>query len=540
MATEPATLGAPAEQTQPVNHSPANSSSANPPTAAPQPKKRRGFWRGFGLTLLLLAISVGLYATQTQHGKDTVIAVQQAGQMLLTVKTNPDLIFQQANGDHVNILLIGRDVNWKETKVYDPTTKTYRRFHVHDKNSKARSDTMIVVSLDKSRNTIRMVSLPRDARVYIPHNDVSTGVDKLNAAHAFGGPQLLMKTLSDEMGITIHHYAVIKFEGFKKLIDQVGGITVNVDGALKKDHQTGKLYRGNLDYDDDYGNLHIHLKPGVQQLDGEKAHNYVRFRMDYEGDPGRIRRQQAVMRALAKAVMQASPLAVPGLVKEVRRQFETDLKDDTIASAAYFAKGIGDAGKIQPLTLFGTYTTRGSVLLNKPKNEALLKTIFGPTFNSEKFLHRSPSIESGDEIGASNNSTPASRAVLREAGLLKDAQAPRPSEMDAPLRVEPSRQDENGSEAGRKISRSSDRRRSRYAALSDTSDSRRGSSSRDEANEERPRRRRRRSRHHSTSDTASTSSRRESRSAARDSSPIPVPDNGAGSSDAASPVPQPE
>jgi hypothetical protein len=63
---------------------------------------------------------------------------------------------------------------------------------------------------------------------------------------------------------------VIKFEGFKKLIDQVGGITVNVEGALKRDHRTGKLYRGNLKYDDNWGNLHIDLKPGMQNSTGNR------------------------------------------------------------------------------------------------------------------------------------------------------------------------------------------------------------------------------------------------------------------------------
>jgi anionic cell wall polymer biosynthesis LytR-Cps2A-Psr (LCP) family protein len=92
-------------------------------------------------------------------------------------------------------------------QVYDPKTKTYRPFHVHDESAQARSDTMIVVSLDKSRNTIRMVSLPRDAMVRLARNDVGVRRTKLNAAHAYGGPELLMRTLHDELGITIHHYA---------------------------------------------------------------------------------------------------------------------------------------------------------------------------------------------------------------------------------------------------------------------------------------------------------------------------------------------
>jgi LCP family protein required for cell wall assembly len=167
-----------------------------------------------------------------------------------------------------------------------------------------------------------MVSLPRDATVRLAPNEQGIRRTKLNAAHSYGGPQLLIQTLHDELGLTIHHHAVIKFDGFKALIDQVGGIEVNVEGALKRDPKTGKMYRGNLDYKDNYGNWEVHLKPGVQTLTGEQAHGYVRFRMDLEGDPGRIRRQQSVMRALAKEIMQSSPFEIPGLSKSSRNSLK--------------------------------------------------------------------------------------------------------------------------------------------------------------------------------------------------------------------------
>ncbi|HEX8235991.1 MAG TPA: LCP family protein [Abditibacteriaceae bacterium] len=524
-------------------------------------KTRRGrFWRGLCLSLLLLAACGGAYATLTKHGRETAQLVGQGFVTAYAMKTNPDLVFQQAGGDHVNVLLIGRDVNWKPSKVYDPKTKTYRPFHVHDESAQARSDTMILVSLDKSRNTIRMVSLPRDAMVRMPENDFGVRRSKLNAAHAYGGPPLLIRTLHDELGITIHHYAVIKFEGFKKLIDQVGGITVKVDGALKRDRSTGKLYRGNLKYDDNWGNLHIDLKPGVQKLDGEQAHNYVRFRMDLEGDPGRIRRQQTVMRALAKQIMHASPFAIPGLVKEVRRQFETDLNDEQIGSMAAFAKSIGDSAKIQPLTLFGAYGRRGSVILNKPLNQKLLATILGPTFDSDKFLQNSPYTETGDEIGASNNASPAARAVLREAGLLKgNNDLKRPSELDAPVRVEPSESDNEARALEAAVEETRNYRSSSRLAASDDE----VVVERSATQEERPRRRRRRvtsvetstqipvseSPNSSSSPSperssgSSASGERSSESAQElSNSPVPVPE----SNDAStlqveeSPVPQPE
>ncbi len=81
-----------------------------------------------------------------------------------------------------------------------------------------------------------------------------------------------------------------------------------------------------------------------------------------------------------------------------------------IASAAGFAKGIGDPSKIQPLTLYGIYGTRGSLILNEPKNKKLLHYIFGPTFNETRFLQNSPSTEN-DEMGEESNSSPGAKAI---------------------------------------------------------------------------------------------------------------------------------
>jgi LCP family protein required for cell wall assembly len=504
-------------------------------------KKRGRFWRWLGATVLLLVVGGGAYATLTPHGRETVHLFRQAVPTMIAVQQNPDLLFEKAGSNQVNILLIGRDVNWKPALVWDPVTKTKRPYHVHDNETKARSDTMIIMSLDKIHNRIRMISVPRDSIVYIPDHDV----EKINAAHSYGGPQLLMRTLHDELGITIHHYAVIQFDGFKNLIDQVGGVTVNVDGALKRDRRTGKLYRGNLDYDDNWGNLHIHLKPGMQKLNGEQAHSYVRFRMDLEGDPGRIRRQQQVMRALAKSIMQAPPYRIPGLVQEVRRKFETSLGDQEIGSAAYFTKRIGDTAKIQPLTLFGVYYRKGSIKLNKPKNEALLGTIFGSTFNPDNFLQRSPYTSRGDDIGSVNNSSKEAQAVLREAGLLEDAKAPRATELDVPVRVEPSKEGEEGREGSDGVTSTGSRRSRRIHIADSSSDTSSGSITSDSG--ERPRRRRRVSRR--IEETSVTTTRENTSSPnGSESSPVPAPEDSAtapesstaNSGDSQSPVPQPE
>lgn len=396
-----------------------NPSSFGRRSQTPFDPPRKSFWKQFwkwtGVFSLLSVAALFAYFKLTPHGRQTEIVLREFVPAALEAQQNPNLIFDRAHSDVVNILLIGRDVNYVVKKVYNPRKKNWANMKVVDEETPARSDTMLIVSLDRNRRVIHMVSLPRDARVMMPENKEGVKRAKLNAAHAYGGPEMLLKTIHDELGITIHHYAVIRFEGFKKLIDQVGGVEVDVIGALQKD---GKRTR--LKYDDEWGDLHIDLQPGKQILDGEKAHSYVRFRMDREGDPGRIKRQQQVMRALAKKLTQQEIWNIPALIQEIQKQFKTDegFAVAQIASAAGFAKGIGDASKIQPLTLFGVYGTRGTLILNEPKNKKLLNYIFGSTFKEENFLTNSPSTEN-DEMGEENNSSPGAKAILRRAGVIK-------------------------------------------------------------------------------------------------------------------------
>jgi LCP family protein required for cell wall assembly len=387
------------------------------PFDPPRRSAWKTFWKWTGIFSLVAIAGLLGYFTLTSHGRATGRLIGEFGPAVMAAKTNPNLIFDRTGSDVVNILLIGRDVNWVQKKVYDPTRKIWARMQVPDETTPARSDTMLIMSLDRVRKTIHMVSLPRDARVHMPENKYGVHRAKLNAAHAYGGPEMLVQAIHDDLGITIHHYAVIRFEGFKKLIDQVGGVEVDVIGALHRDGT-----RGRLKYDDNWGNLHIDLQPGKQVLNGEQAHNYVRFRMDLEGDPGRIKRQQQVMRALAKKLASQPFWNLAPLVQEIRQQFKTDSGFDAaqMASAADFAKSLGDPSKMQPLTLFGVYGTRGSLILNESKNKKLLRYIFGPTFNEDNFLQNSPSTEK-DEMGEENNSSPGAKAILRKAGILKGA-----------------------------------------------------------------------------------------------------------------------
>ncbi|MHB9145459.1 MAG: LCP family protein [Symbiobacteriia bacterium] len=214
-----------------------------------------------------------------------------------------------------------------------------------------RSDTAILVSADLGAKKVSMVSLPRDTWVNIP----GRGWDKLGHAFAYGednyeqaqkqeaqkppaerkpvtarGEQLTLQTVNGLLDTQVDHYAVVNMQGFEKIVDTLGGVTIDVEK--------------NLDYDDpvDSPPLHIHLKQGVQRLDGEDALKYVRFRHDAESDFGRMARQQKFLKALADEALKPKNLTkLPALINQFRSAVRTDLSNaDLLRLGLAMAKGL--------------------------------------------------------------------------------------------------------------------------------------------------------------------------------------------------------
>ena len=175
------------------------------------------------------------------------------------------------------------------------------------KDDVGRSDTLFVVMLDKSKKNAALLSVPRDTRVKIKGH----GWDKINAAFAYGGQKLTRETVQDFLGIKLNNYVVVDFQGFKGLVDAVGGVDINVEK---------RMY-----YYDPYDGFEIDLRPGMQHLDGKTAMQYVRYR-DEEGDIGRIRRQQKFLMALYRHIASKNIIAkIPGVSKQIMSMVKTDL-----------------------------------------------------------------------------------------------------------------------------------------------------------------------------------------------------------------------
>ncbi|RYG66665.1 LytR family transcriptional regulator [bacterium] len=391
-------------------------------------KKKGRFWKNLGWACLLVAVSGAAVGAFTTWGRETVEVSTKFIPAIVTTQQNPNIIFDNVGDSRVNILVVGQDRNWKQGEVFDPTIGKKRRYQVEDTDTRPRSDTMIICSLDRVAGTMRLISLPRDTRIrYRTASGERHRAVKLNSVYAQeDGENLLRKVMREEFGVRIDRIAKVKLDGFTKLVDRVGGITVNVEGAKFGSKRT------RMKYEDKWGGWKVDLMPGVQKLNGEQAHGYVRFRMDNEGDPGRVRRQQQVMRALAKDIKNISWVDMPGLATDALQMFDTDMTNEELVSAAKFAHSLGDPSKISPLTPYGVYAENGDIILNKPDNIKLFKAIFGSSFDPNSFLVLSPETKS-DDIGRRNNGNPAALMILKEAGLVDaDAATPKDANFEAP------------------------------------------------------------------------------------------------------------
>lgn len=198
-----------------------------------------------------------------------------------------------------------------------------------------RSDTLMLVWLNPQTKRAAIMSLPRDLKVAIPGH----GVSKINAAYAYGGPELSVRTVSEYLGVPVDGYVKVNFEGFVKAVDTLGGVDVLVEDVEGKG-------RG-MNYDDNWGNLHIHLTPGWHHLDGYQAMGFCRYRKSMyhglgDGDFKRAERQQQFLRAMVQQKLRVQNL--PQLLKagrEIMGCVETTLSWRQVIDLARLLKEMG-------------------------------------------------------------------------------------------------------------------------------------------------------------------------------------------------------
>jgi LCP family protein required for cell wall assembly len=207
-----------------------------------------------------------------------------------------------------------------------------------------RTDTMIIVSINRDGPTASMVSLPRDLYVYIPGGTMN----RLNAAITLGGVELLKQTILYNFGIPIHYFAQVDFEGFEDIVDSVGGI----DLAVACGFRDWRIKSPELDPEDEE-NWYVHeLEPGVHHMDGETALWYARSRL-LSNDFDRGRRQQQLLRGMLNQGVDLNLVSqVPTFWGTYQDTVETDMDIGRMLQIAALAPDIRENG-VQNLYLFG-------------------------------------------------------------------------------------------------------------------------------------------------------------------------------------------
>lgn len=162
-------------------------------------------------------------------------------------------------------------------------------------NDNGRSDTMIVMTVNPEKKSMKMLSIPRDTRTEIVGNDT---VDKINHAYAFGGVPMAMASVENLLDIPLDYYVFINMEGFLKMIDTLGGVTIQNDMELTYDK--------------------YHFPEGEVHLNGEEALIFSRIRYeDPRGDFGRQIRQRQIIEAILKKASTPATLLKTSDILEV-------------------------------------------------------------------------------------------------------------------------------------------------------------------------------------------------------------------------------
>lgn len=248
----------------------------------------------------------------------------------IPVNNNPGQM-NYASGDIIsdpniqNILLIGSDTRGNEKY--------------------GRSDTMLVLSLNKTTKQIKMVSFLRD--LYVKINGLQD--NRINASYSYGGPKLLIDTLQNNFRFKIDNYVRVDFSSFKKLIDMVGGVQVTLTQAEANEinnHPGTYFVNGETQS----------VKAGLNTLNGAGALAYSRIR-HIDSDFGRTQRQRNVLAALMGSMKSSNVGTLMNVANEVLPNVQTDLSNAQIVELAMNASGyMSNIGGQLAVPGDGTYT----------------------------------------------------------------------------------------------------------------------------------------------------------------------------------------
>ena len=353
----------------------------------------RRYFQILGITMAV--ILVGLLCVMGYQFYSENYGLKQKGEGLETVSKEDGKI---------NVLLLGLD------------------------QEKLRTDSIMVASYDVEEGQVKMLSIPRDTRMYI-----GARYQKINAAHALSdgnggikGALSSVEAVNRLTGIPIHYYLSFSFDAIKDCIDIVGPVTYEIPD----------LYHDGVGmvYDDPVQNLHINLKPGVQELNGEQVVHLLRYRKGnldpktkkrngyLDGDRGRMDVLQGFMKAFVDQKLNASLiLKIPAIFKQLDDNIETNLSVRDVAKYAKYLSGFSSTG-ISTFTLPGKDSgdeyTASYWICDLDETRQLIETEFGYDASGITIDQRSDAAakaESGSKTDSAVKSTAKATATAKAA-----------------------------------------------------------------------------------------------------------------------------
>jgi polyisoprenyl-teichoic acid--peptidoglycan teichoic acid transferase len=289
-------------------------------------KKSQKWLKITGIILIVLLVGAGAYAFTVYNSLKSAVDTMHEPIERKQSEKRPEPV-ELVEKDPFSVLMLGVDST----------------------SDKGRTDTIIVLTVNPNTNSVKMLSIPRDTRTEIIGKGIN---DKINHAHAFGGVEMAMDTVENFLDIPIDYYMKVNMEGFKDIVDAVGGVTVN----------------NALEFSEDK----YHYPVGEITLTGEEALPFVRMRkQDPNGDFGRNTRQRQVIQAVIKEGASLSSLTnFPEIFSAMGTNIKTNL---TFEQMVEIPKNYKTAGNnIQQLEIKGAGTKiNGIYYLQIPEDERL-------------------------------------------------------------------------------------------------------------------------------------------------------------------------
>lgn len=257
------------------------------------------------LTVLTVSLGGGLWYYLSKIPREAVETIDITDE-------DPDLLAEYDIPTSTNSLGTSEEVLNKLSK-YNGSISNILLLGIDSKDGIGRSDSMIILTVDKTTKKIKLTSLIRDSYVYIP----GRGMDKLNHAYSFGGPSLALRTINSNFDMNLTDYVTVNFDSITKIVDTIGGLDLKLSDQEAKIVGVGK--------------------GGTHHLDGAHVLTYARIRSTAGGDFKRTLRHRIVLTAMAEKIMQQNPFEMIKTADHLIPLVKTSLSSPDILGLGFTA-----------------------------------------------------------------------------------------------------------------------------------------------------------------------------------------------------------